>query len=278
MFDLFTDLATRPECFSTLTSRRLWTDPHIAGQMLRFHLDPETSLASRTPAEIEEAAAWLDDVVGLAGKRVVDLGCGPGLYASRFHRRGASVVGLDWSESSLTHARREAEENGDPIDYVLADYVVDPFPGPADLFTLIYCDFCALPPNQRRDLLRKIGAALVPGGMLAMDVYGTPFFEEFQEGTRIERRLMDGFWSAEDYVGVKQSIKYEADQVTLDRYLIVEPERHWSVFNWLQTFRPAALRRELSEAGFEVTHLSDGLAGDSPTSKGDLIGVVARVV
>ena len=276
MFDLFTDLATRPACFSVLTAHTLWTDPHLAEQMLRFHLDPETPLASRAPAEIDEAVAWLNELVGLAGKRVVDLGCGPGLYASRFCKQGAVATGMDWSKSSLAHARAQAAREGQQIDYLLADYTRDPLPQSTDLFTLIYCDFCALSPSQRHRLLKKIRAALSSGGLLAMDVHGTPYFDSFQEKTLIERRLMGGFWSANDYVGVKQSIRYPAEQVTLDRYLIVEPDRLWSVFNWLQTFSPNSLQEELTAAGFTIRHLSAGFTGAEPTSASELICVLAE--
>ncbi len=275
MFDLFTDLASRPSCFSVLTARTLWTEPHIARQMLRFHLDADTPLASRTPSDIDRTTDWLDQRVGLAGKRVVDLGCGPGLYTSRFHAKGAMVTGLDWSETSLAYAQNQARASNQQIDYRLADYTADPLPGSTDLFTLIYCDFCALAPGQRRKLLEEIRAALNPGGMLAMDVHGLPFFEGFQESTLIERQLMDGFWSADDYVGVKQSFRYQDERVTLDRYLIVEAERHWSVFNWLQAFSPESLGEELAAAGFSIQQLTSGFTDTEANAASDLLCVVA---
>ena len=276
MFTVFAELASCPECFSLLTSRTLWTNPHIAEQMLQFHLDPTHPLASRQPDQIESTVAAIDELAGLNGQRVVDLGCGPGLYASRFHARGAHVTGVDWSENSLAYARDQAAAAGHKIDYVLADYTRDPLPGPADLMTLIYCDFCVLSPEQRHELLLSIRGALTPGGLLVMDVFGKPFFESFQEGTTIEHRLMNGFWSADDYIGLKQSIKYDRERVTLDRYLIVEPERHWMVCNWLQVFDPAMLEAELSAAGFQVEQQNGELGSSGSAEDAELIWVVAR--
>lgn len=65
-----------------------WDDPHISRQMLAIHLDPTTEAASRGFATIDRSVAWLSDSLNLKpGDSVLDLGCGPGLYASRLARR-----------------------------------------------------------------------------------------------------------------------------------------------------------------------------------------------
>lgn len=44
--------------------------------------------------------------------RVLDVGCGVGRWSRRLARRGASVVGLDWSATMVRDARRRAEREG----------------------------------------------------------------------------------------------------------------------------------------------------------------------
>jgi 2-polyprenyl-6-hydroxyphenyl methylase / 3-demethylubiquinone-9 3-methyltransferase len=56
---------------------------------------------------------------GLAGKRVVDVGCGGGILSESLARCGAAVTGLDLSEKALGVARLHAEENGVAVDYRL---------------------------------------------------------------------------------------------------------------------------------------------------------------
>lgn len=93
---LYAELAgfdDRPAPFSKMTIATLWTDPHIARQMLAFHLDPHHDAASRRPGSIEGFVGWLDERLPLAGKKLMDLGCGPGLYAQRLAQRGAQVTG-----------------------------------------------------------------------------------------------------------------------------------------------------------------------------------------
>src|SRR5689334_6222274 len=69
-----------------------WTDPHIAQQMLAAHLDPATDAASRTPQTIDQTVQWITDRLALKpGARLLDLGCGPGLYCKRFAEHGLLV-------------------------------------------------------------------------------------------------------------------------------------------------------------------------------------------
>ena len=52
---------------------------------------------------------WLGDV---AGRRVVDVGCGTGQYASCLTAAGANVVALDFSEGMMARAKRRVTEEG----------------------------------------------------------------------------------------------------------------------------------------------------------------------
>lgn len=49
--------------------------------------------------------AVLDLLGPVAGKRILDVGCGPGLYAKELVDRGASVVGIDHSPEMIGIAR-----------------------------------------------------------------------------------------------------------------------------------------------------------------------------
>jgi 2-polyprenyl-6-hydroxyphenyl methylase / 3-demethylubiquinone-9 3-methyltransferase len=60
---------------------------------------------------------FIDARTGLAGKRVVDVGCGGGILAEAMAHRGARVTGIDLGEAPLAVARLHAEESGVPVDY-----------------------------------------------------------------------------------------------------------------------------------------------------------------
>src|SRR4030042_1920824 len=82
-----------------------WDDPHISSQMLAFHLDPGIDAASRSPQTIDRSVVWITATLGLQpGDAVLDLGCGPGLYASRLAGRGVRLPGGDYSRPSIAYA------------------------------------------------------------------------------------------------------------------------------------------------------------------------------
>ena len=55
---------------------------------------------------------WIDSHVALAGKRVLDIGCGGGILSDSMARRGASVLGIDLASKSLKVAQLHALEAG----------------------------------------------------------------------------------------------------------------------------------------------------------------------
>ena len=61
---------------------------------------------------------WIDGLAQLAGKRVVDIGCGGGILADSMARKGASVLGIDLSTKALRVAQIHALEAGTPnVEY-----------------------------------------------------------------------------------------------------------------------------------------------------------------
>ena len=54
--------------------------------------------------------AWIDDIVPMAGKRVLDIGCGGGILADAMARKGAEVLGIDLAGKALKVAQLHALE------------------------------------------------------------------------------------------------------------------------------------------------------------------------
>jgi len=274
LFEVLSEVYQKPELFSAYTAETLWTEPHLAQQMLKTHLDQNTPLASRTLPVVEQTVAWLDDRFGLEGKNVCDLGCGPGLYAERYAQRGAFVEGLDFSTNSIAYATENAASGRGSLSFRRADYLSDELPSGQDLVTLIYCDFCPLSPAQRSILLNKVRCALVPDGAFVFDVYSTKAFEGISEGTVLSRNHANGFWSANDCFVFQSTWTYPIDAVSLDLFTIVEEGKTWRVYNWLQYFSLESVEAELQAHGFRVENLSERFDANADTT--DTFTIVAR--
>lgn len=60
---------------------------------------------------------WIDGLVGLKGKRVLDVGCGGGILSESMYFKGAEVVGIDLGEKALNVAKLHQLESGAKVDY-----------------------------------------------------------------------------------------------------------------------------------------------------------------
>ena len=89
--------------FSELAHR--WWDPHSEFRPLH----------EINPLRLE----WIDRQAMLAGKRVLDVGCGGGILAEAMAKHGATVTGLDMAEKPLKVARLHLMESRLPVEYVL---------------------------------------------------------------------------------------------------------------------------------------------------------------
>ena len=87
--------------------------------MLKEHLSQEHDAASRRAAIIDGQVAWIHDHL-LQGNptRILDLCCGPGLYANRLARLGHRCVGIDFSPASIAYARERSEAGGLSCTYI----------------------------------------------------------------------------------------------------------------------------------------------------------------
>ncbi len=100
------------------SGRTFWTERYVSKHILSAHLDPSSNDASRKPEIIKKSAAWIAaQVGGGVGRRLIDFGCGPGLYCKEFANLGFEVTGVDFSKSSITHARNSAKKEGHLVTY-----------------------------------------------------------------------------------------------------------------------------------------------------------------
>ncbi|MGD9788436.1 MAG: bifunctional 2-polyprenyl-6-hydroxyphenol methylase/3-demethylubiquinol 3-O-methyltransferase UbiG, partial [Sulfuricellaceae bacterium] len=62
---------------------------------------------------------YIDRIAGLAGKTVLDVGCGGGILSESMAQRGATVTGIDLGEKALKVAKLHKLESGVAVDYRL---------------------------------------------------------------------------------------------------------------------------------------------------------------
>jgi 2-polyprenyl-3-methyl-5-hydroxy-6-metoxy-1,4-benzoquinol methylase len=262
IFEELDKICKRPAPFEFYTAADLWTDKHTSREMLKFHLDGSIDISSRRIEFIDRSVEWIQSNFNVNKETAIaDFGCGPGLYAVRLAQKQAAVTAIDFSQYSIEYARNAAIEQGLTIDYVCQDYLKYTTDKRFDLIMMIMCDFCALSPDQRRQMLQKFRTLLQPGGSILFDVYTLNAFNLREETLKFEQNMLNGFWSSDKYYGFLNTFKYDREKVILDKYSIFEANRTRTVYNWLQYFGLEDLKSELADCGLKIKDVFADVTG-----------------
>lgn len=273
-FDLVLQALKKPEPFTPGESL-FWDDPYISSQMLKAHLDPNNNLASRRPETIQGTVDWLVATLGLqSGNRILDLGCGPGLYSARLAEKGLRVTGMDYSRRSIEYARQYAAQHHLDIDYRYQDYLTMEDNGLYDAILLIYGDYCPLSPSQRSTLLGNVRSALKPGGFFVFDV--TTRAHRHKYGNRNSwYAAVQGFWKPGPHLVLEEGFDYPDQSIYLDQTIVIEENNRVTVYrNWFQDFSRETITTELEQAGFKVLSVWNDLLGTPYTEDTEWIGLI----
>ena len=264
LFDTLAQYAQKPALYAPSTSA-FWDDEHISQYMLEAHLNPAIDAASRRPEFLDKSASWIARVAPPHDyPRLLDLGCGPGLYAERFNALGYSVTGVDYSKRSIAYAKEQAALNGRAIEYIYQDYLTIGYSERFDAITLIYCDYAALPKTDRLALLQKIFRALKPGGKFFADVY-TPV-KKTEEGRAWLYNERSGFFSAKPHFLFETVWHYDGGLIELHQYIVLSGEGAQRHHIWDHFFTLEALENEGRAGGFKTFEFFGDIAG-APYSK-----------
>jgi SAM-dependent methyltransferase len=151
-----------------------WGDPVTSRRLLREHLDQDHDGASRRIPTVERHVARLARLLPAPPGRLLDAGCGPGLYAVRLARRGWDVVGVDTGTAVLRHARTLARDAEVAVELRRADLRELELDAEFDAVILVYFILEAFPRRRQVDVLRRLAGGLRPGGRLVAELRVRP--------------------------------------------------------------------------------------------------------
>ncbi len=260
----------RPTIYEKGTSF-MWTDEHISKQLLNIHLNPEIDLGSRKMSTIQKTADWiLDSQQGKSKLKILDLGCGPGLYSEIFAKKGHSVTGVDISKTSISYAQKSAGEKDLDIEYINASYLnLELEECEFDLVLLVYTDIGVLHPADRVILLRMIYKTLKAGGVFIFDVLKDNFLEQRMTPRNWEA-TDKGFWKDSPHVVLSESFLYEEQKVILYQHIIIDSEDNIETYRfWTHFFNQRELKHMLETHGFAKVNHRDDIIPEGDIWNGD---------
>lgn len=136
----------------------------------------------------ESELAILGDV---AGRDVLELGCGAAQWSILLAQRGARPVGLDNSARQLEHAREAMAAAG--VDFPLVHAAAEEVPLPDASFDVVFCDHGALTFADPYRAVPEAGRLLRPGGLFAFS-HSTPFSLLFWAGDDLSETLQRDYF------------------------------------------------------------------------------------
>jgi SAM-dependent methyltransferase len=255
-----------------------WGRPEYARRLLREHLDQSHDGASRRQQVVDRQVRRLRRLLPPAPARILDVGCGPGLYAVPLARLGYDVTGIDVSAPALSHARGLARARPllGKVRFVKGDLRDVPLPESGfDAAILVYFVLEAFSRAEQPKVLARLAAALAPGGSLLVEMRLHPdqppgridWWDVVPNSLLSDRRhllLGDAVYDQRRHTYVLREVAVFDDGSVASR----------QTSGWLCPF--AAIPRLFARAGLADVSMFDGWSGGAAHALSDSILVVAR--
>jgi SAM-dependent methyltransferase len=238
-----------------------WDDPAFSRRMLAEHLSQEHDLASRKRQMIRKQVQWIHkNICNNTPARLLDIGCGPGLYIEQFAALDYDCCGIDFSPASIEYARNRL---GDKAKLIEGDIRSIEFDGGYDLAMMVFGEFNVFSPDECRKILNKTFEALSPGGKLLLEAHT---FEAVERVGRAPNSWYKsgpgllGLFSDNPYICLTENHWLEKQQTALQQFHILDPADGSvkSYRNTTKAWTNDQYKQLLKEAGFaNLTFHSD---------------------
>jgi SAM-dependent methyltransferase len=241
-----------------------WHEPAFSRRMLEEHLSQQHDLASRRFDRVDQHVSWIDrEILSHRPSRVLDLGCGPGLYTERLSRLGHECVGIDYSPASIEYAREQARLHQLSCSYLEEDIRTAPYGKDFDLALLVFGEFNVFSPEDGRSILERARAALSHRGVLLLEVHTVSAVREIGERGPSWYTADSGLFSDRPHLCLRESSWEPNGKTATERYFIVDAQsgvatRHGATN---QAYSDAEYRSLLRGCGFARVDLLPSLTG-----------------
>jgi ubiquinone/menaquinone biosynthesis C-methylase UbiE len=202
----------------------------------------------------------------IRGKHVLDLACGEGYNTRILAKRGARVIGVDFSEEMIKLARQKEKRDRRGIKYYVSD-AANLKELESEHFDVVTCFMALMDIERYKDAISEVARVLKKNGRFVFSITH-PCFE--YGSTVIGEPI--AVWKYEE--GTSDAAEKEAVHLEIRKYFgITKCEVAWDMKRLVEPFQTTSFHRTLTDyfqalckSGFVITRLNE----PKPTAKGVL--------
>jgi len=268
------ELLKKPRLFEP-GHENIWTDPYISQRMLEAHLSTDHDAASRKGTTIRKTVEWIDRMLPRNAK-ILDLGCGPGLYAEQFSELGHHVIGIDINQYSIDYAMENAKKKDLKTKYIKGSYFNVTFKEQFDAVIMIYCDMGTHSNENRDKILRQIKKYLKPNGKFIFDIFTEKLTEEKKESRWWEYCDQAGFWKDKPHLLLSETFHYKESSLFCYQYVVITESTQNVYRVWERYYSKNEIRQLLNDHGYEIVKIETGLIPENDFTSNEVMFVVCE--
>jgi SAM-dependent methyltransferase len=232
-----------------------WNDPDFSRRMLNEHLSQDHDLASRSRDKIQSQVSWIhNSLCGNKPAKLLDLGCGPGLYLKEFIGLDYNCRGIDFSPASIEHARSQL---GDQAELIQGDIREQDFGSGYSLVMMIYGELNVFSPSECRGILRNAFDSLAPGGKLLLEVQTFDAVKRTGSAPNNWYKTESGLFSEHPHICITENHWIGEQSTAMQQFVVINAcSGDTSVFrSTTKAWTEEEYLNLLAEAGFDDSKL-----------------------
>jgi SAM-dependent methyltransferase len=253
-----------------------WDDPAFSRRILQEHLAQAHEAASRRKVTIKKQVDWIHRYV-LDGKttHILDLGCGPGLYAAPFTKLGHTYIGIDFSPACIEYALENAPAG---CAYHLADVRNAEYGSGHGLVLFIFGALNIVPTQDARTILEKVYAALEPGGRILLEVSSPEAVDQIGNQPSMWYSAEAGLFSDQPHLCLMENFWDDERAIATERFYILDAASGLVTHHAASTvaYTEEQLGVMLEQAGFRNIAFHPSLTGKEEARSQEMMVAIAQ--
>ncbi|EJA1860819.1 class I SAM-dependent methyltransferase [Staphylococcus pseudintermedius] len=251
----------------------IWKNEKFSDYVLKSHLNSNIYGGSKDSEFIEKAVTFISKNFP-PGKfnKLLDVGCGPGIYSEKFSEKGYDVTGIDYSVNSIDYAKNNQKGQA---KYVLGDLRNLDIKETFNIILIVYQTYATLSYKERIDFLYEVYKKIEHGGIFILDVPTKAYFKNFQDMKVWEYMPENNDFIQESFLLLYLIHKYE-NAVLLKKSIYTLQTGEVIEFNdWMQHFDVNSIKDEV-EKYFEVVNVLSEIDGSAYTKESHTITLICK--